>query len=743
MNSVRNQKIKKYIYRYSKISCLFTILIFALNALADTNSVDACHEQFQPITVSEIQNIFSDENNYEKYQGQSGYLLFAQKSPNIDNMEDIFALAFKALGGKFWDLKWKKHQGTLKQMQREKEQILDEDGQPKSEYLGMDGYDRYTTAHNKGDMQKAFTNVLAVLDRTVFKGLGWKKYNGTTEQLPKERENILGENNRPKAKYLGMDGYRRYAVDHHGRDMQKAFENVLAVLDRTVFKELGWQRYEGFLEQMQKERKQILDADGEPKTKYLGMDGYIKYTEDYYKEEQKIGDEIYYKRDMSRAFQNVLAVLGQTVINRLSWKRYNGFYEQAQKEREQILDATGQPKMEYLDIDGYSRYAIDYHAGDMHQAFQDVLAVLDRTVFKRLGWRQYRGSFKQMLKERGQILTVTGRPKSEYLGMDGHIKYAEDYYKKKMKVGDEVYYTGDMQQAYENVLVVLGQIVFETLGWQQHHASSKKMQKEREQILDDTGKSKSEYLGMAGYSRYATDHYGGDMRRAYESVKSALNQIIFGELGWRKYHGFSEQIQKERSRILDENGEPKPEYLGMDGCSRYAEDHHGGDMHTAFERALEVLGRIDVNEALDWRRYEGTSEQMQKEKERIFDYGYLKVELIGMDGYREYATDHYEGNMHTAFKNVSAILEGYQGMEVYGLKWNKFMGTVSEYQNLLQLFKQIDIKALEGVTGQRIVTEIIFKGDYSRAYKNVSALVEILLGSREAFRDLNWSLRSK
>ncbi|MCY4512458.1 MAG: hypothetical protein OXB86_02075, partial [Bdellovibrionales bacterium] len=197
-------------YKSSKIYFLFFTLIFSLNIYAD----DECHEQFQPITISEIQKIFSDESNYEKYNGQTGYFLFAQKSPNIDNMGVLFNLTSEALGTGFRQLEWREYPGSLERMRKEREQMLDKNDQPKAEYIGWTGYIKYAIAYhgeeiivgNKvyygGVMQKAYELVNLALGSDEFKELGWTRYQGSPENLRKEREQILDENGKPKAEYI-------------------------------------------------------------------------------------------------------------------------------------------------------------------------------------------------------------------------------------------------------------------------------------------------------------------------------------------------------------------------------------------------------------------------------------------------------------------------------------------------------------------------------------------------------------
>jgi len=94
--------------------------------------------------------------------------------------------------------------------------------------------------------------------------------------------------------------------------------------------------------------------------------------------------------------------------------------------------------------------------------------------------------------------------------------------------------------------------------------------------------------------------------------------------------------------------------------------------------------------------------------------------------------------MQKAYMNVSAVLGGVHNTRELGLGWKKFQGTVSQFEKLQKLFKLYEIEELSGVEGQKKVAKEIFKGDTVKTYKNVSVLREPLLGSWEAFKELNW-----
>ena len=99
-----------------------------------------------------VRVLFSDSANYREYQGQVGYLLFVGRVPRTNNMETVFERVSKALGENFESLNWKKFYGNTSQFESLKPKVLDEEGQLREEYVGMDGYIRFSEEHYKGSM---------------------------------------------------------------------------------------------------------------------------------------------------------------------------------------------------------------------------------------------------------------------------------------------------------------------------------------------------------------------------------------------------------------------------------------------------------------------------------------------------------------------------------------------------------------------------------------------------------------
>ena len=97
-------------------------------------------------------------------------------------------------------------------------------------------------------MQKAFINVSSILDDEVFVKLGWQQFRGSTREfqdlIASEFQELIGKilnaDGSLKEECLGKLGYFKFAKDHYGDNMQKAFQNVSAVLDDETFTKLDW-----------------------------------------------------------------------------------------------------------------------------------------------------------------------------------------------------------------------------------------------------------------------------------------------------------------------------------------------------------------------------------------------------------------------------------------------------------------------------------------------------------------------
>ena len=631
-----------------------------------------------------------------------------------------------------------------------KSKILDENGEPLEKYLGMEGYARFAKDHggagDQSNMKSIFEDASSVLGEKIFKSLNWHVFSRTVEDFRAFRGKILDENGKPLEKYLGMEGYAQFAVEYVGAgiesNMGSVFTDASAVLGEKIFKSLNWQKFSRTVEDFRAFRGKILDKNGRPLKKYKGMEGYARFA----KEHGGAGIE----SNMKSVFEDASAVLGEKTFKSLNWQEFSRTVEVFRAFRGKILDENGKPLEKYLGMEGYAQFAEDYgRAGiesNMKSVFADASAVLDKTTFELLNWQKFSRTVEVFRAFRGKILDENGEPLEKYLGMEGYARFAKEH--------GEAGIESNMGSVFQDASAVLGKTTFELLNWQQFSRTVEVFRAFRGKILDENGEPLEKYLGMEGYAKFAIDYVGAgvksNMNSVFTDASAVLGEEAFKLLNWQKFSRTVEDFRAFRGNILDENGRPLEKYLGMEGYARFAIDYVGADvksnMGSVFTDASAVLGKTTF-ELLDWQQFSRTVEVFRAFRGKILDENGEPLEkYLGMEGYARFAKEHgeagIESNMGSIFKDASAVLGGKKEMDRLGLGWKGFQGSVSQYEDLIELFSITDTAALQGLEGQKFVADRIFKGRTILAYRNVSILRLELLGDREAFKSLGWS-RSK
>ena len=177
------------------------------------------------------------------------------------------------------------------------------------------------------------------------------------------------------------------------------------------------------------------------------------------------------------------------------------------------------------------------------------------------------------------------------------------------------------------------------------------------------------------------------------------------------------------------------QYKGWEGYVRFVEELEGAKrMDYVFSEVSEVLGRVKMKE-LKWQQFQGTPVDFTSLKEL------LSLDVIekykGMDGYANFAKEHFEGDMQKAYRNVSAVLGGGSRL-MKQLDWQAYLGSVSEFNKLREKILNEDGSIREeykGSDGYVLFAEKYFEGDMLKAYINVSA---VLGGGSRLMKQLDW-----
>ena len=97
-----------------------------------------------------------------------GQLLFNDQVINSDNMSYVFQLVSKQLGkAKLKRLGWQEFHGSAKRFRKLRNLILDESGNVREEFVGMEGYARFADQEFSGSMQKTYLNISSVWEGPV------------------------------------------------------------------------------------------------------------------------------------------------------------------------------------------------------------------------------------------------------------------------------------------------------------------------------------------------------------------------------------------------------------------------------------------------------------------------------------------------------------------------------------------------------------------------------------------------
>ncbi len=215
-------------------------------------------QQFKGMTkeFKELAQILDEHGELRKeYIGQEeGYPKFTNTYYGGEKKENgDMAKAFKNVSSvlskdMFKRLGWQQFQGTTKEFKELKAQILDEHGELRKEYIGQEeGYPRFANTYYGRDMQKAFKNVSSVLSKDMFQQLGWKYFQGSTNQF---HALIMYFKAHSFEDYRGVEEQRQIAELIFENNLRRAYMNVSTLreylfINKDVFKDLresGWSR---------------------------------------------------------------------------------------------------------------------------------------------------------------------------------------------------------------------------------------------------------------------------------------------------------------------------------------------------------------------------------------------------------------------------------------------------------------------------------------------------------------------
>ena len=250
-------------------------------------------------------------------------------------------------------------------------------------------------------------------------------------------------------------------------------------------------------------------SDPENYIKYKETKGFSLLIEEHFSDSDSI-DHI---------LETASTVLGESFAN-LDWPQVSGlsFFEY-KNIRSRFLDETGNLKKELIGKDGQALYAEKYHEGHMLKADNDAINVLDQTDVDTLEWFPFKGSASNYKIIKPRFLDETGELKTEIIGRDKQMQYAEKYHE------------GNMLKADNDALAVLDYHTnYNKIGWVAFEGSATEFNKIISAILNTRGEVNTRYTGRIGLNLIAREHYNGDETEAYIMVRDALYPEEFEKL---------------------------------------------------------------------------------------------------------------------------------------------------------------------------------------------------------------------
>ena len=229
-----------------------------------------------------------------------------------------------------------------------------------------------------------------------------------------------------------------------------------------------------------------------------------------------------------------------------------------------------------------------------------------------------------------------------YRGQEGYLSFVEEHFLKL-----------NMSSVFIYVSQALPKKKFKKLGWQLYRGTVIDFLRERSRILYD-GKIREEYIGPEGYAKYAELYYDSQMQRAFINVSAVLSKMQMKELGWQVYRGTVISFREERSRIFNEQGRLREEYIGPEGYAKYAELHHDSQMQRAFTNVSAVLSKAEMKK-LNWKLFQGITKQFYQLRDYFKAHRFADYQ--DYEGQKKVAWLIFKGNLRVTYMNVSTLRE--------------------------------------------------------------------------------------
>ena len=490
------------------------------------------------------------------------------------------------------------------------------------------GYISFARQYFEGDMRRAWDYAKDSMTLANFNDLNWSYFIGKVEDFLNIKAVFANPKNR--IVYRGMEGYQKFADEYFNGYMPTAFKYVSQATSTSIFKSLGWRLFMGFTSEFQSLQKELFDENGELKTEYFGMHGQALLTKKLNDIQESQKKKAFKEQGMGKIYTNVRAVLSEEEFGKLQWKSFFGTVQEFNLFRDRILDSEGNIRAEYIGLEGQIQFAhlyyngllkkaynhaqvilesprdlkwknlsisskdmlqlkkslenggrftvrsgflgyVDvadtYFGGDMRKAYEVVLALVGPDVLKQKEWRKYLGSTHQYEQLSSILLNSDGSVKEEYIGLEGHIKFAVKHA------------NGNMAAAYSNASAALGSNIIKQLQWKKVSGSVNRLNKIQADLLDSQSSFQPQYREMEGYIQVSDKYFKGNMESAFKIVSAIASAEAVAQLNWTTFKGTTVQL-KTLIQVFKETD--LDQLKGLEGLNKVAELVFSGKRKAAY-----------------------------------------------------------------------------------------------------------------------------------------------------------------
>ncbi len=579
--------------------------------------------------------------------------------------------------------------------------IYNEDGVIRQEYKGKSGLLKLTTDLGYNSLAIVWDTTKLVVTSAEFLSLKYgNKFPGTIDDYDNLPYILFDQPKKLRLKFLGKEGYVRFARNYTDGKMYRAFEQVSSVYGLQLIEQLRWGKYfPGTIDEFQSVRN-VFYKGNQFQLRFTNLDGYINFADQYT------------NGDMAKAYDMVSGVLNSEDFNTLNWKkRFNGTTKEYKAIRGRIFDSNGRVKASLKGKSGLLKYIETWGNPDVYMdtAYYQVAYLLTKAEFKKLEWGlPFRGTTDKFKKIRNLLFVEPNVFFPKFKQDAGYLAFSG------------LHAGGDMRLAYDWVVAVLTAKEFRQLGWGEPFQGTTDDFINIRERLCPANKVESLYQGRAGYRLYADRFTNGNMQRAYSQMRRVLNKSEIKKLDWGKgFTGSTSEFLAIRSRVFDSDGQVLLRYRNQEGYINYSDDYNKGNMSDAFYQINTVLDVAEVL-LLGWgRKFPGTTSRFLMIKKAFENLDQAIAEYKSRAGYVKFC-EIYGHDMKSTHTMVSVIL----GKEIFKLlQWGSaFPGTVEAFKSIRdRIFFENGTVRVEyiGKQGYKLFADNYTGGNMVRAYSQI------------------------